>query len=453
MDGKVYLKQHQKQNSLGQTSFISSSSQYQPNPSNIPGNINGTYLNNGACYMQQPEIPIMPAQGYMNTPAYGLAPMSTRLGAEEPKKKHRNKKHRGDKKKKANSSLEQSLLQSSMFSVLMLLAGALLSVVISTYRPAVEGPISGAIDKMLSNLQMFASVIMTAGGALLAYNYIKNSAAVEIAEGAGLGAPSSAPMDSIPAAGTSLGDTPGMFDNQDGFVMDQLQQPWMQPQQQQAMYQGYPPQGPLAYDAVINDFYAKEMIDQKQFFVPAGAYESKKHRRKPSNFDILSQKLGGLTSGSVQDPLGLYTDDDDDEYVDEDEFGNYYKAMPEIPGPYPAPRTTAATLSMMRPEILELLKRAEQESKSPTSSINSPLPRTASTGVPSTSSTPSAPAAPSSKNKKKASADSSTALVLKKKPQLERVKDVGKKSKDFYVDDYACKPYGPPPKRYRGVNV
>ncbi|KAF5101651.1 hypothetical protein D0Z00_000725 [Geotrichum galactomycetum] len=448
MDDNVYLKQHQKQTSFGQSSFISSAPQYQPNSSNIPGNINGTYLNNGTGYMQQPEIPIMPAQGYMNTPAYGLAPMPTMLGAEEPKKK-KNKKHR--KHKKNNSSLEQSLLQSSMFSVLILLAGALLSVMISTYRPTVEGPISGAIDKMLSNLQMFASLIMTTGGALLAYNYLKNSAAVENDDGAGLEAPSLVPMDSIPAAGTSLGETPGMFGSQGGFAMSQPQQPWMQQQQQQqSMYQGYPPQGPPGYEAEINDIYAKEMMDQKQFFVPAGAYDSKKHGRKLSNFDVLSQKLGGFTPGSVQDPLGLYTDDDDDEYVDEDEFDNYYKAMPEVPGPYPAPRTTATTLSMMRPEILQLLKRAEQESKTPTSSISSPLPRTASTGVPPTLSTP--PAVPSSKHKKKASADSSTALVLKKKP-LERIKGVGKKSKDFYVDEYACKPYGPPPKRYRGVNV
>lgn len=102
----------------------------------------------------------------------------------------------------------------------------------------------------------------------------------------------------------------------------------------------------------------------------------------------------------------------------------------------------------MRPEILELLQRAEQETKTPTSSTGSPLPRTSSTGVPFAS---TSPAAPRSKHKKKASADS-TALA-KKKPQLERIKGVGNKGKDFYVDDYSCKPYGPPPKRYRGVNV
>ncbi|KAF5093086.1 hypothetical protein D0Z03_002561 [Geotrichum reessii] len=276
---------------------------------------------------------------------------------------------------------------------------------------------------------------------MLAYKYLGNSAVVEKTDSAGLGAPQSPPMSSIPAAGTSLGDTPGL---PDGFPA----YPMMAPQQQLWQNQQHMYQGPSVYDNMLGNIYEKkEMVDQKNYFVPAGAYQSKNHSRNPSTLDsnTLSQKLNALAFGSVQDPLGLYTEDDD-EYVDFDEGENngYYKAMPDTPGPYPAPRTTATTLNMMRPEIIELLRRAQNETKTP-SSTNSPAPRATSTGVPTAS------PAPAPKHRKKTSTDASAAKI--KSNQSERIKGVEKKAKDFYVDDYACKPYGPPPKRYRGVNV
>lgn len=42
--------------------------------------------------------------------------------------------------------------------------------------------------------------------------------------------------------------------------------------------------------------------------------------------------------------------------------------------------------------------------------------------------------------------------VVGKGKSNERIESTTKKAEEFYVDDYACKPYGPPPKRYRGVN-
>lgn len=436
MENKEYLK-HRQQNSLSQIPFHPPPPQYQASQNNIPRSHAGVYLNQNIGYMQQPEPPIMPSQGFMDTPMFGLPTMSAMLSTEEPKKSKKHRKHKKSKK----GSLDESLLQSKLLPVLMLLTGALFSVMISTYRPVVEGPISGVINKMLTNLQTLASLSMTAGGAMLAYKYLGNSAVVEKTDSAGLGAPQSPPMSSIPAAGTSLGDTPGL---PDGFPA----YPMMAPQQQLWQNQQHMYQGPSVYDNMLGNIYEKkEMVDQKNYFVPAGAYQSKNHSRNPSTLDsnTLSQKLNALAFGSVQDPLGLYTEDDD-EYVDFDEGENngYYKAMPDTPGPYPAPRTTATTLNMMRPEIIELLRRAQNETKTP-SSTNSPAPRATSTGVPTAS------PAPAPKHRKKTSTDASAAKI--KSNQSERIKGVEKKAKDFYVDDYACKPYGPPPKRYRGVNV
>ena len=42
--------------------------------------------------------------------------------------------------------------------------------------------------------------------------------------------------------------------------------------------------------------------------------------------------------------------------------------------------------------------------------------------------------------------------ILKKDSEKERIKGLKKDNQDYFMDEYSCKPYGPPPKRYHGVS-
>ncbi|KAF5096512.1 hypothetical protein D0Z00_002753 [Geotrichum galactomycetum] len=42
--------------------------------------------------------------------------------------------------------------------------------------------------------------------------------------------------------------------------------------------------------------------------------------------------------------------------------------------------------------------------------------------------------------------------ILKKNSDKERIKGLKDGRQDYFMDEYSCKPYGPPPKRYHGVS-
>lgn len=42
--------------------------------------------------------------------------------------------------------------------------------------------------------------------------------------------------------------------------------------------------------------------------------------------------------------------------------------------------------------------------------------------------------------------------ILKKDSEKERIKGLKKDNQEYFMDEYSCKPYGPPPKRYHGVS-
>lgn len=144
----------------------------------------------------------------------------------------------------------------------------------------------------------------------------------------------------------------------------------------------------------------EEIFRKKQYYLPGGGYTPKvapgfKKEKKTAPF-IPPFKIPGVSN----------------EMMKEENKHTYYEPMPPLPGIDDPELESSVFDTLKKGPNKEMLQEAEKKK----SDIKG------------------------SEGKPKGKAN-------------ERITATSKKKDEFYVDDYSCKPYGPPPIRYRGVNT
>lgn len=420
-------------------------------------------------YLQAPEPPMM---GFMNQPSMDEY-------YEKPRHKKKSKKHSKHKLKKSkysdysdNETGNGDLLNSTspLLPVLILLAAGLVYM-LAQNRPPVTGPISAGVDRALANLQIGAIIGMILSAAIIVYKYIGPAA---------LQQPVASPAPSIPVAGSfgtpAAGHVsihhpmsffpPGMQQQPSmGPPMGQLGTHWQGFQQgmpgmpgapggvppmnqgfpmgyQNAMPQGMPGMNAPRRMSAMPGMHAPKPIhglhsqyspygaqfeeddtDDELDYMPAGSFEAR--HQQPN----VPRALRPLRRSPASPPArNLYNIDGlSKEMLEEESKPSYFDHMPVLPG-IDDEEIEPALYSSLRqgpdPELLRNTdtKRAKQ---------------------------------PKAEKKKKATNEPTEEKKKTKNSEKsnERIKGTNKKKENVYVDEYACKPYGPPPKRYRGVNV
>lgn len=394
-------------------------------------------------FLQPPEPPVM---GYMGTPGDLY---------EKPRHKKKSKKHSSKHKhKKSKSSIssgisvigEQNPLTSPLLLVLIFLGSGFIFM-LTRSRPPVTGPISGALDKALYNIQIGAVIAFLLSTSILAWKFL----GPDPNQG-----PAFSPASSIPAAGTFLDSPslslessaalhpmeffPGMQPN--GPLMGQPGNTWMGfPQGGPGMpgvpgglpgafssgYQGAPPNGMYGMpggpglQGPPNQFfpfgqYDDEETDDEFGYMPAGSFESKHQFR-------------GRGYGPISPAENIYGDGLSRDIREEEGKTSFYETMPALPNIDDADLYEPEIYSLLRegpdPELLTMVEKKRNHVQT--------------------------------KGEKKSSKDTKKSGKEKKASNKdksdERIKGTNKKKENCYFDEYACKPYGPPPKRYRGVNI
>lgn len=376
-------------------------------------------------YYAQKPVTLQPTQGMMG---FVDGPQMDFSETTQHKKKAKKSKKKHSKKSKTDSVLDSKTeLVSTMLLLLIFLSGGLVYMLTGT-RLSVEGPISAAVNKFLGNIQIGAMIAIAASGAMIGFRFYspKEDSEQEV----------SSPAPSyMCAAGSSFGsyspvkDPMDVFHNNVGFPgaywagqhLPQSGLPGYMPYAPPATmlrpppYQGMHGGIPVPMHSFPTDFgYHSDESDNELDFIPAGATRRKqapyRGRKGPESPMSNPLKIEGLTQ----------------ELLDEEQKQSYYEPMPYAPDISSEEIITDYQPSYVLGPDPELLRQAEKN-----------------TGRSSEKKPRQKEAAPKSSSKKKAA------------PQLkteERITPTTK-STPVYVDEYACKPYGPPPKRYRGVNV
>lgn len=139
-------------------------------------------------------------------------------------------------------------------------------------------------------------------------------------------------------------------------------------------------------------------------YLPSGSFEEK---LVPSPY--LKKKKKAAPSSAT--PVPFSVPDVSKDLLEEEQKPTFYEPMPPLPG-------------IDDPTIEPILLR--QLKQGPDSALLKEVER------------------------KKADTDKTEHAKGKKD---ERIEGTTKKAEEFYVDDFSCKPYGPPPRRYHGVNA
>lgn len=412
-----------------------SSTQY----TSIPPPQYGAQPKQAFAYNDFPRPPMPPQQfQYYGQKPVGLQPTTGMMGFVDPqmdfnenahhkKKAKKSKKKHSKKSKNSSDSDSKPELVSTMLLLLIFLSGGLVYMLTGT-RLAVEGPISAAVNRFLGNLQMGAMIAIAASGSLIGFRFYSPKDDSE--------QPVSSPAPSyMCAAGTSFGSSSPLKDPMDVFHnngglpgaywagqhLPQSGPPGYMPYAPPApilhppLYQGMPGGIPAPMHRFPTDFgYHSDDSDDELDFIPAGATRRKhapfKGRRGPGSPMSNPFKIEGLTQ----------------EMLDEEQKQSYYEPMPYAPDIDGEEFDLDHQPSyVLRPDP-ELLRQSEK--KPVRSSERKPRQKEAT---------------PKSSSKKQAAPQ----------PKVEERVKPTTKSTPVYVDEYACKPYGPPPKRYRGVNV
>lgn len=167
----------------------------------------------------------------------------------------------------------------------------------------------------------------------------------------------------------------------------------------------FPPHYGLDFDFEddddFNDYEDDELYREKLYYLPGGGYTPKmapsfKKEKKPSAPFIPPFKIPGVSS----------------EMMKEENKNTYYEPMPPLPGIDDPELESSVFDTLKKGPNKEMLQEVEKKKTFVKGSDSKP--------------------------KGKAN---------------ERITATSKKKDEFYVDAYSCKPYGPPPKRYRGVNT
>lgn len=406
-------------------------------------------------YGAYPNFP-QPQHQYMGTPyAQNVFPPSPPLlfdqpppmyYEQEPKKKSKKHSKKKSKKSKSGSNSEGSApdLTSNLVIALIFLASGMVYM-ITQNRPVVEGPISAAVDRTLSNLQLGAMAAITCSGAILGWRLFGPGTSSETMNSDD----DTASVLSIPAAGTLVNSHSPVLETRDLFNRMNINGPMAPgaPWSNQFVptpgafpmgsmpYQGFPgmpdqvyggpPRMPGFYPNGAHTFpYASgglgdedEDSDEEFEYLPAGSLG--KYKKMP----FYAQRGAGPDSpitGHVKID-GLTPD-----MLEEEDKPTFYEPMPPLPGMGDQPIEPVLYNAMRAGPDPELLEQTEDKKKQ--------------------------------KQKQKGQEASAK---KEKKPEKkekgsksdERITGTNKKKEQVYSDEFACKPYGPPPKRYRGVNV
>lgn len=200
-----------------------------------------------------------------------------------------------------------------------------------------------------------------------------------------------------------------------------------------------------------------------------------------------SYPLSAMNNNIMSNPMSVYyQDDDDDEEDSDDEEGsetsyqeylpagmfdsryepNYFlnkeakakakakaqaelatKMMPKEPGPVKAEDNKVVFSKSDLPEEF----KPHYEPMPPVPGIDDPDPPVSDTLVKNGPDKEKLEEV--TKSKKQKSSEGETKSILKKDSDKERIKGVKQDKADYFMDEYSCKPYGPPPKRYTGVII
>lgn len=382
----------------------------------------------------------------------------------------------------------------TLIPLLLLLAGGLVYMLTSeNNRPTAIGPISTAVNKALSNLQMGSMIAITMGAAMLGYRIFGSSASSPLSSVFSNARDlTSSPASFMFAAGTSFApSTSPSRTLMDQFLRIDANGPFVQngglpvglpggmpggmpmgmpggfPGQQVPgsmappmgmgmpggfSYQGMPggmpgglPHGriqelPLGFGMQYDDDDDEYDTDDEEEYLPAGAKGYKRayggkhhHNYNDSPLGNSPVKIDGLSR----------------EMLEEESKSSYYEDMPPLPGIGGNGLMDPSIFSALRegpdPELLALTSK-KQKGAGKANKANKANANNANINANN--------AAPGKVDKNGQITEN---IYEKKSPKIaaaeERIKGTTRKKEKMYVDEFACKPYGPPPKRYRGVNV
>lgn len=359
-------------------------------------------------------------------------------------KSHSKKKSKKSKKNKHTSEGGLADLTSNMGIALIFFAAGLLYMVTRS-RPEVEGPISAAVDRTLANLQLGAVMAIAFAGAILGYRLFGTQMApLEDASDND----DTASIFSIPAAGTVFGFQSPIMATRDLFNRISMGGPastpmaqWtasyppqvpggygMAPMHPQAAFPGAfnappPPgnQGPFpnmvqSYNVPFHD-EEEEDSDSDLEFLPAGSLGH--YQKMPFGNGSVSGPFSPVNGAPKIDGLTP-------EMLQEEAKRNYYEDLPFLPGMNRQPVDPAAYKALIDSPDPELLEEIRQ-----------PLKK-------------------AEVKKEKRSPKASPKVSERKEKKAVKTQEIEARSptekKKVYSDDYSCKPYGPPPNRYMGVN-
>lgn len=358
-----------------------------------------------------------------------------------------NRRSKQSKNRKKVRKVNDLDINSYNFNFLVFL-GSSLVYVLAGKRPIVEGPITAFVDKFMANIQLIASIAIIFSSSVIGIKYLNSRPTPRYTKPVS----SSSPMESVPVAGTSFSPVqhtyvdPALYYTSPPQKASQLA-PQMANIQLPFQQQHDHPQSLHPMQFVSNNYSQlqtpfqpeQQMYQTKELYLSPDKYSEDQFSQfsPPETYSSRRSTVVAMESMastpammrksdifSKENPLGFYTGPTP---VPIEEKNSYYQRVPSVS---PAPTNINIndyTTFAMRPEIMELYKRYRNE-KSQIEVLDSDYEEE-----------------PVFKQKKQKN---------KKKPVVKAVGQLTKlPKKDYYVDEFSCKPYGPPPIRYRGVQA